>query len=304
MPAPASLVPLIYPMPGNEAFARALADRLSADLGTIETRSFPDGETYLRLRTDPAGREVALVCTLDRPNAKLAPLLFAADAARDLGARRVGLVAPYLSYLRQDRRFHSGEAITSASFGRIVSTSFDWLVTVDPHLHRYDTLDEVYAIPTRTVAAAPRLSDWIARNVPNPVVIGPDEESRQWVSQVASLAGAPWQVLEKERLGDLEVRVSLPDLKRLAGRMPVLVDDIISSAWTMVAAARHLTASGCPPPICLGVHAVFAEGSHALLAEAAGKIVTTNTICHVTNGINVTPDLAASVAGLLAERRS
>lgn len=302
MPAPASLVPLIYPMPGNEAFARALADRLSADLGTIETRSFPDGETYLRLLTDPTGREVALVCTLDRPDPKLAPLLFAADAARGLGATQVGLVAPYLSYLRQDHRFHSGEAITSVSFGRFLSASFDWLVTVDPHLHRYDSLDAVYAIPSRTVAAAPRLADWIARNVTNPVVIGPDAESRQWVSQVAMLAGAPWQVLEKERLGDLDVRISLPDLDRLAGRMPVLVDDIISSARTMIAASRHLIASGCPPPVCLAVHAIFADDSYALLAEVTRRIVTANTVAHGTNEIDLATDLAAAVMGILGGR--
>lgn len=296
MPAP---VPLIFPMPGNAAFAGALAAKLSAKLGEVETRRFPDGETYLRLHTDPAGRDVALVCTLDRPDAKLAPLLFAADAARDLGARRVGLVAPYLSYLRQDRRFQPGEAVTSKSFGRVLSASFDWLATVDPHLHRYGSLGEVYAIPTRTVAAAPRLSDWIARNLPNPVVIGPDAESRQWVSQVAALAGAPWQVLEKQRFGDRDVRVSLPDPDRLAGRMPVLVDDIISSARTMIAAAQHLSAMGCQTPVCLAVHAVFAEDSHALLGAVAGRIVTTNTVVHVTNGIDVALDIATAVADLL-----
>lgn len=296
MPAP---VPLIFPMPGNAAFAGALAAKLSAELGEVETRRFPDGETYLRLHTDPAGRDVALVYTLDRPDAKLAPLLFAADAARDLGARRVGLVAPYLSYLRQDRRFQPGEAVTSKSFGRVLSASFDWLATVDPHLHRYGSLGEVYAIPTRTVAAAPRLSDWIARNLPNPVVIGPDAESRQWVSQVAALAGAPWQVLEKQRFGDRDVRVSLPDPDRLAGRMPVLVDDIISSARTMIAAAQHLSAMGCQTPVCLAVHAVFAEDSHALLGAVAGRIVTTNTVVHVTNGIDVALDIATAVADLL-----
>lgn len=296
------MTPLLYALPGNEAFVEGLADRLSAEIGEIETRNFPDGETYLRLRTDPAGREVALVCTLDRPDPKLASLLFAADAARDLGARRVGLVAPYLSYLRQDRRFHSGEAVTSASFGRIISAGFDWLVTVDPHLHRYGSLDEVYAIPSHTVAAAPRLAEWIARNVRDPVLIGPDAESRQWVSQVASLAGAPWQVLDKERLGDLDVRVSLPDPESLKGRMPVLVDDIISSARTMIAAAGHLTAIGCPAPICLAVHALFAEGSHALLAAAAGRVVTTNTVAHGTNEIDLATDLADAVASILSGR--
>lgn len=292
---------LIYPMTGNEAFAEALAGHLGAELGRIETRRFPDGETYLRLLTNPAGREVVVVCTLDRPDPKLAPLAFAADAARALGARRVGLVAPYLSYLRQDRRFHAGEAITSASFGRILSAIFDWLATIDPHLHRYASLNAVYTIPNRTIAAAPRLAEWVARNVRDPVLIGPDAESRQWVSEVAALARAPWQVLEKERLGDLEVRVSLPEPDKVAGHTPVLVDDIISSARTMIAAARHLTEQGSPPPVCLGVHAVFAEGSQDLLVKVADRIVTTNTIAHATNGIDLSSDLADSVRSILAE---
>src|SRR3990167_2675660 len=257
------MIPLIYALPGNEAFAGALARHLVAETGHIETRTFPDGETYLRLLTEPMERDVILVCTLDRPDAKLAPLIFAADTARSLGARRVGLVAP--------------------------------------HLHRYASLGEVYTLASRVVAAAPCLADWISRNVPNPVLIGPDVESQQWVAQVAEQAGAPWQVLEKERLGDLDVRISLPDPDRLRGRTPVLVDDIISSARTMIAAARHVTDIGCPPPVCLAVHAIFAAESHALLTAAAGRIVTTNTVTHGTNKIDMAADIASSIAGLLRE---
>lgn len=293
------MIPLIYPMPGNEAFAGKVAGHLSAEIGQIETRTFPDGETYLRLLTDPSGREVILVCTLERPDAKLAPLIFAADTARSQGARRVGLVAPYLAYLRQDRRFHPGEAITSVSFGRILSASFDWLTTVDPHLHRYASLGEVYTLGSTVVAAAPRLADWIAHSVPNPALIGPDEESQQWVAKVAELADAPWQVLEKERLGDFDVRISLPDPARLQGRTPVLIDDIISSARTMIAAARHVTSIGCTPPVCIAVHAIFAADSYALLSDAAGQIVTTNTVTHDTNAIDIAADIATSIASLL-----
>src|SRR3546814_1718571 len=74
--------------------------------------------------------------SLDHPYAKVLPLLFAADTARDLGARRIVLVAPYLAYMRQDIRFHAGEAVTSRTFAAILSRHLDWLVTVDPHLHR------------------------------------------------------------------------------------------------------------------------------------------------------------------------
>src|SRR5688500_12951138 len=125
--------PVLIPMPGNEAMAAGLAAALGADVGELETRRFPDDETYLRLKTDVSGRSVAVICTLDRPDDKFLPLAIAAATARDLGAARVGLVAPYLAYMRQDRQFKEGEGITSAHFARLLSSAFDWLVTVDPH---------------------------------------------------------------------------------------------------------------------------------------------------------------------------
>lgn len=293
--------PLLFPLPGNDDFARHLADGLGAELGEIETRAFPDGETYVRLRTDPAGREVVLVCTLDRPDVKALPLLFAANAVRTIGALRVGLVAPYLGYLRQDRSFNAGEAVTSTAFGNFLSSAVDWLVTVDPHLHRYASLEEVYSVPAHAVASAPLLAEWIAANVEAPVLIGPDAESRQWVSHVAGLAGAPFQVLEKQRLGDLQVRVSLPDRALLEHRTPVLVDDIVSSARTMIEAAKHLKELDCPAPFCVAVHAVFSAGSYSRLSEMAAKTVTTNTVPHASNGIDVSALVAASVSDVLAE---
>jgi ribose-phosphate pyrophosphokinase len=119
--------PLLFAMPGNEDFTRRLRAILEAESGVLETRRFPDGETYLRLLSDVGGRSIALVCALDRPDGKTLPLIFAAHAARDLGASRVGLVAPYLGYMRQDKRFHPGEAITSSAYGRLLSSSFDWM---------------------------------------------------------------------------------------------------------------------------------------------------------------------------------
>jgi ribose-phosphate pyrophosphokinase len=103
--------PLLVAMPGNEQLADSLAGKLGFELGHVETRQFPDGETYLRLLTSPQNRAVAVLCTLDHPNDKLLPLLFAAATARDLKASRVGLVSPYLAYMRQDRRFKPGEAV-------------------------------------------------------------------------------------------------------------------------------------------------------------------------------------------------
>ena len=143
------MTPLLFALPGNERLASILAPAIGAEIGKAEIRHFPDGETYWRYDTPVAGREVALLCTLDRPDDKALPLLFAAAAARDLRAKRVGLIAPYLAYMRQDHRFQPGEAITSGTFAGIVSGEIDWLVTVDPHLHRRSSLDEIYSVPAR-----------------------------------------------------------------------------------------------------------------------------------------------------------
>src|SRR5438094_7995625 len=189
--------PLFIAMPGNEAMTRKLAGLLDAGVGHVELRAFPDGETYLRFISDLADRTLVIVCTLDRPNDKLLPLLFAAATARELGAAKIGLVAPYLAYMRQDRRFKPGEAVTSREVARLVSDGFDWLVTVDPHLHRYGSLAEIYHIPTRVVPAAPRFSHWIKAHVSDPLIVGPDVESEQWSAAAARDAGAPYSVLQK-----------------------------------------------------------------------------------------------------------
>ncbi len=282
------MTPLVLALPGNELLAAALARQVQSPSASIETRRFPDGETYLRVDADCARRSVALVCTLDRPDEKILPLLFLADTLRELGAARVGVVAPYLAYMRQDRRFQPGEAVTSRIFAALLSSRFDWLVTVDPHLHRFRSLSELYTIPTRVVHAAPALAAWITANVARPLLIGPDQESEQWVADVAKRVGAPYAVLTKVRRGDRDVDVSVPDLERHRDRTPVVLDDIISSARTMIQTTRQLVLAGLAAPICLGVHAIFSGDAQLRLEEAgAGRIVTTRTVTHPSNQVEI-----------------
>ena len=288
--------PVIFALPQDWRFAERLAACAGVELGSLTTRDFPDGETYLRLNSAVAGRQVAIVCSLHPPNDKILPLIFLADAARSLDAKRVGLVAPYLAYMRQDARFRSGEAITSRSFARLVSRAHDWLITVDPHLHRIRELGDVYMVPSLALHAAADLGRWISRSVANPVVVGPDQESAQWASAVAAAAAAPWTALSKVRHGDLSVDVAIPDLEPFLGHTPVLVDDIISSGQTMVDVIRQLRRAGMPPPVCVAVHAVLCQGAReALLSAGAAIVVTTNTIAHPTNGIDIIPMLASAV---------
>jgi ribose-phosphate pyrophosphokinase len=279
---------MICALPGNEAFAERLRAALDAPAVELDCRRFPDGESYLRFKQDLAGREIALVCTLNDPDRKALPLLFAARTARELGASSVGLVAPYLAYMRQDRRFQDGEAVTSVHFAALLSQAFDWLVTVDPHLHRRGSLSEIYSIPGKVVAAAPAMAQWIQANVSEPLVVGPDSESEQWVAEVAAACKAPHAVMSKTRLGDRRVEIEAPPLSRWKDRTPVLLDDIISSARTMALAARKIQEAGLRPPVCIGVHGVFSPDALGTLREAgAARVVTSNTIGHETNAIDV-----------------
>lgn len=294
------MTPLLFALPGNERLAALLAPAIGAEIGSAVIRHFPDGESYWRYDTPVAGRSVALLCTLDRPDDKVLPLLFAAAAARDLKAKRVGLIAPYLAYMRQDHRFQPGEAVTSSYFAKIVSAHFDWLVTVDPHLHRRASLDEIYNTPARTLHAAPLIAEWISDNVEMPLLVGPDRESEQWVAAVARGAAAPHIVLRKQRRGDREVEVSVPELAQWRERTPVLVDDIISTGQTMIETVKQLKRAGLPPAVCVAVHGIFAGNAlEALIQAGAARVVTTNTIAHSSNGIDISALLAEGVRALI-----
>jgi ribose-phosphate pyrophosphokinase len=286
-------------MPRNEQLGTSIAAALSIDNGQIVLRRFPDDESYLRFETNVTGRAVALLCTFRSPDEQFLPLMFAAITAKELGAASVGLVAPYLAYMRQDCRFRSGEAVASSCFASLLSRQFDWIVTVDPHLHRHAALDEIFSIPTYAACSATKIAEWIRHKISEPVLIGPDSESKQWVSLVARDLNAPYVILEKERRGDFEVDVSIPHLERWPGRRPILVDDIVATGRTMVAAVQLLRQTGVPP-FCIAVHAVFAGNAFEnLKAAGAAGIVTTNTIPHPTNEIDVTMPLAAELHSAL-----
>jgi ribose-phosphate pyrophosphokinase len=286
-------VPVVLALPGNAEQAHKLAARLHARVTDVHVRAFPDGELYVRIDHELRGEDAIVVGSLyPAPAEKFLAVAFVAATARDLGARRVGLVAPYLAFMRQDVRFQPGEGVTSAYFARLVSSAVDWLVTVDPHLHRIPSLDGLYAIPTTVAHAAPAIAAWVAAEVRDPVLIGPDAESVQWVSAVAEQCGAPYLILEKTRRGDRDVSVSAP-AHEWNGHTPVVIDDIVSTGKTMIEATRQLRAAGSAAPLCIAIHAVFADDVRAELVSAgASGIVTCDTIPHASNRICVADSIA------------
>lgn len=289
---------VLIAVPGSEASAERLGAGLGLEVLSPELRQFPDGELYVRLDRGAISGDAVIVGNLRGDN--FLQIAFLAGTARDLGAARVGLVAPYLAYMRQDSRFKPGEGVTAAYFARLISSAVDWLITVDPHLHRYASLDGIYSIPTTVARAAPVIARWIADTVEHPVLVGPDAESAQWVSAVAAGCGAPYLVLEKTRRGDRDVSVSAPG-GPWNGHTPVVIDDIISTGRTMLEATRQLRAAGSAPPMCVAIHAVFADAVHdELVAAGARGVVTCDTIPHASNRICVADPLADALRARLA----
>ncbi len=284
----------------EERMARATADAAGLTLAVIERHRFPDGESRLRL-PESLPERVVIWRGLHRPNEKLVELLIAARAARELGGRHLTLVAPYLAYMRQDMAFNPGEAVSQRIVGGFLAGLFDAVITIDPHLHRINTLAE--AIPLQHAVAlsgAPLLAEHIASQRTDVVLIGPDEEALQWVALAAQQHGWDHDVCRKTRHGDREVDIELPALT-VAGRRVVLIDDVASSGQTLARAAQGLLAAGAASVDVAVTHALFAPGSvQNVRAAGVREIWSTDCIEHASNAVSIVPLVAGTLRALAA----
>ena len=285
---------LIYP--GNEHIGNKVAEITGFPVLGFMLRSFPDGESYIRLLKNVDGKKVHIICSLNQPDSKTIPLILLAETARNEGAAEIVLIAPYLAYMRQDIKFNSGESVSASNYAKIISPFFNSIITIDPHLHRIHDLNEIYSIPSKVLHSAPYISGWIKNNIQSPLIVGPDEESYQWVEEVAKGANAPFIVLKKTRYSDKDVKIEMPDVNEYRHRCPVLIDDIISSAHTMHQTVMNLKEAGMNSPVCIGVHGIFGEDAFRLLQSSGARIITTNSIIHSTNQIDMSPLIAGTIS--------
>jgi ribose-phosphate pyrophosphokinase len=285
----------IQSLPSGAKDASRLASRLGVPVDEIVVHRFPD--TELRVSIAPAAPTTVVYAPLDRPNEKLVALLFAAEALRRNGAKRLVLVAPYLCYMRQDMAFNEREAVSQKIVGRLLADAFDRIVTVDAHLHRTLDIHDVFpGIEADNLSAMSAIAEAVrtAGHDPRTMVIGPDAESRAWVSKLADQLGITYAIAQKTRRGDRSVEVVLPDPKIVAGRPALLVDDIVSSGGTLVACTRSLIAAGATSVDAIITHALFPAGATAEFVRAGIRSVrSTTSVPHATNAI--------ALDGLLAE---
>jgi ribose-phosphate pyrophosphokinase len=281
----------------SEPQSRALADMLHIPFALVDVHRFPDGES--RVRVPPVLPPYTVIYrSLDQPNAKLFELGLAAITARGAGATDLTLVAPYLCYMRQDKAFVPGEAVSQTLMGALLGTWFDTVISVDPHLHRVSNLSE--AVPARqamALSAAGPLGDYLTRHLDRPLLLGPDGESRQWVAAMAATHGLEYAVAKKERLGDREVSIRLPGLDP-QGRNLVLVDDMASTGHTLVATAAALRPLGPKSISVMVTHGLFVDGAlERLSAAGVDQVWSSDSVPHPTNRVALAPLLAQALGG-------
>ncbi len=274
---------------------RNLAGLMRLDYAQIEIHHFPDGESRLVLpATLP--RQLIICQTLHQPNQKLVELMLAAEAAREMGAESIILVAPYLCYMRQDKAFHAGEVVSQRIIGRFLADHFDAVITVDAHLHRISQLSQ--AIPLKqalNLSATEAMVQFLRSDCKHPLLVGPDAESEQWVAEIAAQAQLDYCIAHKRRRGDKDVDVRLPDYE-FGGRDIVLIDDVASTGRTLEMASTELIRKNAASVSVLVTHALFVDDACSRLERAGvSNIWSCDSIPHPTNRLSLAPVLATAL---------
>lgn len=287
----------------------ALADQVAAALGVAAVRRtigrFPDGELRVEIEESVRGKDLYLVQSTSPPaEAALLELLLLADACRRSGAGRLTAVIPYLAYARQDRRARGREAIGARVAADVVQMGgFARVVCLDLHTA---ALEGVFATPVEHLSAVPILADALRdRFRDDGVVVAPDLGAAKLADRYASLLGLPVGVVHKVRLSGERV-VARQVTGDVRGRRPILVDDMITTAGTIEAAARALLDAGCRPEmIVAATHGLLVRGAAARLdALPIERLVVTDSIAapierpRVLRTLSIAPLLADGVARL------
>ncbi|MBN2518791.1 MAG: ribose-phosphate diphosphokinase [Candidatus Altiarchaeota archaeon] len=284
----------------NKGFAKELAKALGKRYVDSDIHHFPDGELHVKVPGGKIDREGIIVQSLAyRPNEYILELILLADDLRREGAKKVIAVIPYLAYARQDEEFTKGEAVAFLSVAKLLETYCDKIITVDTHLHRFHRISQVFSKAVN-VSAMEELAQYAKKrykNLKNPLIIGPDGESKQWAKQIAGIMECEYDIFEKVRLSATKVIVK-PKKKDLRGRDIIIVDDIISTGGTIIETIKIAKKQGAKRIIVFCSHGLLMDGAlKRILRAGAEVVVSTNTVPNSTSKVSAVPSVARVLKG-------
>ncbi len=260
--------------------AQVLAARIAAELGckvaSCEFKRFPDGELYTRVLDDIKDEEVTIVQSI-RTDSDLICLLQLIDAVEE--ARKTKVVIPYLGYARQDKKFEQGEAISIRAIARSICAAAELDTIYVVNVHNRGVL-KYFSVDTKELDASSLIGDYVAkREIPHPLIIGPDGGATELAKAVAAPYGFDYDVLEKTRISSEEVKIKPKELRSIEGKTVVIVDDIISTGGTISEATAMLKSQGAHDVYVACIHGVFVQNAVPRMLHAGVKeIIATDTI--------------------------
>jgi len=296
---------VIFGLTASKKLAAAVAKRLHMKLGDIIIKHFADGETMVKSVDSIRDKDIYVIQSTSKPvNENIMELSIALDSFRRASAHSITVFAPYFGYSRQDRKTDSREPITCKLVSKIIeSAGADRVELVD--LHATQT-QGFFEIPVDIVSAFPALLNAIRKDhsFHNCVIVSPDYGSVKRCRTLAKTANLPMAILDKRRPAPnvAEITNVLGDVK---GKNCIIVDDIIDTGGTLVAACAALKKNGAKKIICAATHGLFSGDAaerftKALKDKIIDDLYVSNTLDSVYDA-NINDLKIVDISPLLAE---
>ena len=293
----------------SQDLAASVARELGEKLCYVETRKFPDGERYLRISESVENEEVTVIQSTGYPqDENLMELIFMIANLKDLGAKKVRVVVPYMGYARQEKRFNPGETISAKIVCEMIeSAGADEFITFN--IHEKCVLD-FFNIPARNIAAMPDIADYLNKKFfkkedAKPLIIAPDKGAYGFAQEISEIIGCDCTYLTKVRLGPDKVETKIVDVRcdsesentvnvdSVKGMHAIIVDDIIATGGTIVNAINILKQYGASSVDVCCVHPILTNnGATRIYAAGANKIIGTNSLSSDTSRVSIASSIA------------
>ncbi|WP_455645125.1 ribose-phosphate diphosphokinase [Methanosphaera sp.] len=284
----------------SQALAAEVARELNDKLCSVETKKFPDGERYFRIKDEIDEDEpVTIIQSTGYPqDENMMELFFILDTLGDMNVKNITLVSPYLGYSRQERRFKEVECISAKATAKLIQTmGVKHLVSINLH---EESICDLYDIPVDNLSAMPAIADYIRINYPEkkPIILAPDKGAENFAKEIATLLNTDYDYLEKVRLSPEKVKTKTKSIS-VDNRSVIIVDDIISTGGTIVNAINILKLQGAKAVDVVCVHPVLVNDAVLKInAAGANSVQGTNTLKSEVANISVAKTIAEHLKNL------